>query len=122
MPISATRQSSGQTVQVLHKLSMNALANTVVAHDDVLFCSGDLATAAYFVQSGHMRLGLHYPPLRSTNCGGGRGRFAMKSTDRVLDNIYIYIYVFDIYIYIYIYIFVSLPLARIHKKPFKVLQ
>ncbi|CAJ1432423.1 unnamed protein product [Effrenium voratum] len=43
-----------QTVQVLHKLSMNALANTVVAHDDVLFCSGDLATAAYFVQSGHM--------------------------------------------------------------------
>ena len=41
----------------MQKLAMNALGDTVVAHDDVLFCSGDLAEAAYFVQSGRLKLG-----------------------------------------------------------------
>lgn len=45
---------SRQTVQVMQKLAMNALGDTVVAHDDVLFCGGDSAEAAYFVQSGRL--------------------------------------------------------------------
>ena len=48
---------SGQTVQVMQKLAMNALGDTVVAHDDVLFCGGDSAEAAYFVQSGRLKHG-----------------------------------------------------------------
>lgn len=41
----------------MQKLAMNALGDTVVAHDDVLFCGGDSAEAAYFVQSGRLKHG-----------------------------------------------------------------
>jgi len=47
-----------QTIQVMQKLAVNALGDTVVAHDDVLFGAGDSAEAAYFVQSG--RLNYHW--------------------------------------------------------------
>lgn len=43
-----------QTIQVMQKLAVNALGDTVVAHDDVLFGAGDSAEAAYFVQSGRL--------------------------------------------------------------------
>lgn len=42
----------------MQKLAVNALGDTVVAHDDVLFGAGDSAEAAYFVQSG--RLNYHW--------------------------------------------------------------
>ena len=42
---------------VMHKLAQTALDNSVLAHDDILFCAGDVASAAYFVQSGHLLLG-----------------------------------------------------------------
>lgn len=48
---------SGQTIQVMQKLALNALGDTVVAHDDVVFCGGDTAEAAYFVQSGRLKRG-----------------------------------------------------------------
>lgn len=47
----------GQTIQVMQKLALNALGDTVVAHDDVVFCGGDTAEAAYFVQSGRLKRG-----------------------------------------------------------------
>ena len=47
----------GQTIQVMQKLAVNALGDTVVAHDDVLFGAGDSAEAAYFVQSGRLQPG-----------------------------------------------------------------
>ncbi|CAK9039949.1 unnamed protein product [Durusdinium trenchii] len=47
---------SRQTVQVMHKLAMRAIINTVVGNDDVIFCAADWATSAYCAQSGR----LHY--------------------------------------------------------------
>lgn len=41
----------------MQKLALNALGDTVVAHDDVVFCGGDTAEAAYFVQSGRLKRG-----------------------------------------------------------------
>ena len=41
----------------MQKLAVNALGDTVVAHDDVLFGAGDSAEAAYFVQSGRLQPG-----------------------------------------------------------------
>eukprot|EP00439_Symbiodinium_sp_Y106_P021659 s711_g2.t1 len=44
-----------QTIQVMHKLAMNAVGNSVVAHDDLVFCMGDWATGAYFTHSGSLK-------------------------------------------------------------------
>lgn len=44
-----------QTIQVMHKLAMNAVGSSVVAHDDLVFCMGDWATGAYFTHSGSLK-------------------------------------------------------------------
>ena len=35
----------GQTVQVMHKLAVHAVGNSVVAHDDLVFCAFACSTS-----------------------------------------------------------------------------
>jgi hypothetical protein len=77
----------------MQKLAVNALGDTVVAHDDVLFGAGDSAEAAYFVQSGRLQPGhqIFQMGLSQNGSPSHHGCFKPKMVIHDLDDLGVYV-------------------------------